>query len=567
LQPKADISKAEQFFTPFSRDVSAITLPGRFTFPFYYEPHPLSIAAVKELQDYLEKQTHWRHNFGLDPNRTELEVGKMFGVLVVQKPDGELGYLKAYSGKLADMDRPEGFVPDVLHLYEGDNYYQQGMDRVKEISRKIKALEKSDRYQALKTELKAALMQSENELEAQRETIRQARKSRKALLNKAKRELSLEQLMELEQEEVKASLYRKRQLKEIAAQWKQKKEALQSEFDEYHSSIVALREKRKNLSVNLQQEIFDNYRFLNSAGETKSLTDIFEVSATNPPPAGAGDCAAPKLLQFAFKHNLKPIAMAEFWWGASLKTKVRKHGQYYPACTGKCKPILAHMLKGMAVDPNPIIEYSGEGLTVEVVYEDDHLAVINKPAGLLSVPGKNVVDSVATRMRDMYPKATGPLIVHRLDQSTSGLMLIAKTDKVYKNLQRQFVSRKVKKRYVALLEGEISQTEGIINLPLRVDLDNRPNQMVCYEYGKPAQTEYKVVRIQNGQTRIHFFPITGRTHQLRVHAAHPSGLNAPIVGDTLYGNRAQRLHLHAESIEFMHPVSKEKMKVEVGAGF
>ena len=333
------------------------------------------------------------------------------------------------------------------------------------------------------------------------------------------------------------------------------------------NQLTALREKRKNLSAALQQEIFDNYQFLNIEGETKSLNDIFEVSATNPPPAGAGDCAAPKLLQYAFQHKLKPIAMAEFWWGASLKTKVRKHGQFYPACTGKCKPILAHMLQGMEVDPNPIIEYSGEGLHIEVVYEDEHLAVINKPAGLLSVPGKNVVDSVASRMKQMFPEATGPLIVHRLDQATSGVMLIAKSEEIYKVLQKQFVSRKVKKRYVALLESELEQEEGFVNLPLRVDLDNRPNQMVCYEYGKPAYTEYKVVEKLGGKTRIHFHPVTGRTHQLRVHAAHPSGLNSPIVGDTLYGNRAKRLHLHAESIEFSHPVIKQVMKVEVGAGF
>ncbi|MND52220.1 Ribosomal large subunit pseudouridine synthase A [compost metagenome] len=259
--------------------------------------------------------------------------------------------------------------------------------------------------------------------------------------------------------------------------------------------------------------------------------------------------------------------MAEFWWGQSPKSEIRIHGQFYPACRGKCEPILAHMLEGVEMDENPMLTNPAEGRDVEIVYEDEALVVVNKPAEFLSVPGKNVQDSVYERMRLKYPNATGPLIVHRLDMSTSGIMLVAKTKESHKVLQEQFIKRTIKKRYIALLDGVVESEEGFIDLPLRVDLDNRPHQLVCYEYGKPACTKWEVVERKNNKTKIHFYPITGRTHQLRVHAAHPMGLNSPIVGDDLYGNKGERLHLHAEWIEFKHPTSKEIMTIQVEAEF
>jgi tRNA pseudouridine32 synthase/23S rRNA pseudouridine746 synthase len=313
----------------------------------------------------------------------------------------------------------------------------------------------------------------------------------------------------------------------------------------------------------LQQQLFKEYAFLNQHKELKSLGEIFNEN----PPAGAGECAAPKLLHFAFQHDLKPIAMAEFWWGASPKSEVRKHAQYYPACTGKCEPILKHMLQGIRTDANPFEINQADGKEIAIVFEDDYLAVINKPAEFLSVPGKQVTDSVYGRMKAKYPDATGPLVVHRLDMSTSGLLIVAKTAEIHKKLQSQFIKRKVQKQYVALLEGIIKEDSGLIVLPLRVDLDNRPNQLVCYDFGKSAQTKWKVIARKNNRTLIHFYPITGRTHQLRVHAAHPLGLNTPILGDDLYGNKANRLHLHAESLTFQHPISKETITITVAADF
>jgi tRNA pseudouridine32 synthase/23S rRNA pseudouridine746 synthase len=260
--------------------------------------------------------------------------------------------------------------------------------------------------------------------------------------------------------------------------------------------------------------------------------------------------------------------MAEFWWGQSPKSEIRKHKQFYPACKSKCEPILlSHMLKSIEIEANPFHENPAEGKDIEIVYEDEVLAIINKPAEFLSVPGKIISDSVYERVKKIYPKATGPLIVHRLDMSTSGLMLIAKNEETYVKLQSQFIKRTIKKRYVALLDGVLEANEGFIDLPLRVDLDDRPRQLVCYEHGKQAQTKWEVIEIKDDKTRVYFYPITGRTHQLRVHSSHEMGLKTPIVGDDLYGKKENRLHLHAEQITFFHPISMEEISIQKNAPF
>ena len=285
---------------------------------------------------------------------------------------------------------------------------------------------------------------------------------------------------------------------------------------------------------------------------------IFKSSKQNIP-AGAGDCCAPKLLQYAFLNNLTPICMAEFWWGKPLTTSIRKHQNFYAACTGKCKPILKHMLQGLSVDKNPVLLQLQSKTAIKIIFEDDYLAVIHKPNELLSVPGKEIEDSVYSRIKKMYPTATGPLIVHRLDMSTSGILLIAKNANTHKYLQAQFINKTIKKRYVALLDGVLDKNNGEINLPLRVDLNDRPKQLVCYEHGKLARTNWEIVEVKNNKTRIYLYPITGRTHQLRVHAAHNLGLNTPILGDDLYGVKADRLYLHAEKITFIHPKTAKQL--------
>ena len=312
----------------------------------------------------------------------------------------------------------------------------------------------------------------------------------------------------------------------------------------------------------LQQQIFDKYQFLNIQGQAKNIAHIFSSTPYKIPPAGAGECAAPKLLNYAFTYDYTPIAMAEFWWGASPASEVRRHKHIYPACQSKCQPILTHMLSGMSVDENPLLLNPAEGKHLDIIYEDDDVLVINKPAEFLSVPGKNIEDSVYSRIKQAYPLATGPLIVHRLDMSTSGLMVVALTKESNKQLQKQFIKRTVKKRYIALLAGTLIDDEGIINLPLRVDLNDRPRQLVCYEHGKPAETHYQVIERKNNRTKVYFYPKTGRTHQLRVHSAHTLGLNSPIVGDDHYGLTDTRLHLHAQRLCFNHPTTNEVLTFE-----
>ena len=306
---------------------------------------------------------------------------------------------------------------------------------------------------------------------------------------------------------------------------------------------------------------------MNKFKQEKGLLEIFSNTVFQQPPAAAGECAAPKLLQYAFQNDLEPICMAEFWWGDSPKSEVRKHGQFYPACTGKCEPILGHMLQGFELNENLLLKQNSTVEELEILYQDDDLVVINKPEEFLSVPGIEIKDSVYLRIKHQFPLATGPIIVHRLDMSTSGILVLALNKESHKLLQQQFIKRKVQKRYIALLDGNIERDYGFIDLPLRVDLDDRPRQMVCYEHGKKAQTKYEVITRKSNKTLVYFYPITGRTHQLRMHASHRLGLNAPIIGDDLYGKKANRLHLHAESLEFTHPKTKELMKFQVEPNF
>ena len=335
--------------------------------------------------------------------------------------------------------------------------------------------------------------------------------------------------------------------------------------------VISAKGGDKQMSQELQLWLFHQYRMLNAKGETKDLVDIWQDYHCSPrirnryplPPGGTGDCCAPKLLQYAFSHGLRPVCMAEFWWGESPKSEIRHHGQFYPACRGKCKPILTWMLQGLDVDPNPE-ETGASHLTIEVIYQDTTLAVINKPSGLLSVPGRTEDHSVATIAMEHWP---GSLPVHRLDMGTSGLMVIAKTKEAYVSLQEQFVKRTVKKRYVALVEGMVKEPKGRITLPLLCDPINRPRQMVDYQRGKSAVTEYEVLDARDGRTLLALYPHTGRTHQLRMHCAHPDGLGCPIVGDELYGHTAERLCLHCDQIEFAHPVTGERMHFNLPNSF
>ena len=554
------------FFHPLDIDKTDV-LPKAFTFPFYYQPHALTIKASKELQNYLLSQTNFNHNFGLDASKSGLKIGKMFGVMIVKNTSGQFGYLAAFSGKLAEQNFLLGFVPPVYNNLNPEGFYKQGEAQLNTFNRQIELLEIDPKYLEAKEQIIDVANAYEEALKDFKIFIKSEKQKRKIKRAEAKLKLSTEAYNALLEDLKKQSIYYHFRLRDLKKEWDLKVETAQLQFETYQQPIDFLKAERKARYSALQKELHQKYRFLNYEGESKDLVHIFEDTDLAQPPAGAGECAAPKLFQFAFKNEMTPIAMAEFWWGSSPKSEVRRHQHFYPSCRGKCEPILGHMMQGLIVDANPIENPKAFKGDIEIVYEDEALLVLNKPPELLSVPGKTIKDSVLSRMKTYLPEAKGPLLVHRLDMSTSGLLLVAKNEDVHKRLQKQFIKRTIKKRYIALLEGELQNKDGIIDLPLRVNLNNRPRQLVCYEHGKSARTIYKVLHVKKGKTRIQFFPITGRTHQLRVHAAHHKGLNMPIVGDDLYGVPSNRLHLHAEWLSFEHPVKREIVNFTCEAPF
>ena len=534
----------------FADSISLLSLPEKFTYPFHYTPHPLCVAAAAEVGRYLEAKGEWQ---------AELQKGKMFGVLIVRTGEGKVGYLAAFSGILAGKNQHAYFVPPVYDVQDPDGFFRIEEERISEINNRIEELQADVRYKDCKQRLADEMVLAGQVLDEIRERMKAAKEKRDRLRS-AVTLVDPEQL-------IRESQFQKAELKRQKQYWKDHLASLQAKIDVYETEIERLKEERKTRSATLQQWLFKQFRMLNARGEERDLCDLFTDTVQKTPPAGAGECAAPKLLQYAYRNGWQPLAMAEFWWGDSPKNEIRRHGYYYPACKGKCGPILKHMLQGLHVEENPLEADVHRDTELEIVYEDEWLSVVNKPAGMLSVPGKSDVDSVYGRVRRMYPEATGPMIVHRLDMATSGLILIAKTKEVHQNLQAQFKNRTVCKRYVAWLDGIVKEKEGRIELPLRPDPEDRPRQVVDAVHGKPAVTDYTVLHYHSGRTFISFIPKTGRTHQLRVHSAHPLGLNAPIVGDELYGKKANRLYLHAEYLGFVHPVSGGYVEIEKESGF
>lgn len=557
----------------FKQPVSHIALPDKFTYPFHYTPHPLSVLAAEEVKAYIATQKEWNE---------ELTLGKMFGVLIVQIPeDSKIGYLAAFSGNLAGKNQHPYFVPPVYDLLQPKGFFKIEEEQITAINAQIEKLQADSHYLSLKEKQRENLEQATTILNQAKSELKSAKEARE-LRRKSSPALSEEEQAIL----IRESQYQKAELKRLERKWKEQFVEIEKEIVDFEAEIERLKTERKERSAALQQKLFEQFRMLNAKGEVKDLCTIFEQTVHKTPPAGAGECALPKLLQYAYLHQLKPLAMAEFWWGESPKNEVRYHGYYYPSCKGKCEPILQHMLQGLAVEKNPLSIDTHKDTELNIVFEDEWLLVVDKPAGMLSVPGKDEeTNSVYHRLKSRYPEATGPIIVHRLDMATSGLLLVAKTKEVHQNLQAQFENRSIKKRYVALLDGSvkmntetksIEQTKsevtgngatGRIELPLCLNPLDRPRQMVSEEHGKVAITEYRILKRTEKYTRIAFYPLTGRTHQLRVHAAHPKGLGCPIIGDELYGKKAERLYLHAEYIEFRHPIYGDIICIQKEADF
>ena len=508
--------------------------------------------AASEVQRYLATRPEWSE---------EIQRGKMFGVLVVEDQLGELGFVAAFSGNLDGRNEHEYFVPPIYDMLQPGDFFRRGEAEISAINRTIKEREASEEYQSAMVALERVRCDSEHALSELKAQLKERKKQR----DRRRAEGESAEMLILESQRDNAELQRlKRAMRERV-------ELAQQEFDRLLAEVETLKAERHKRSAKLQMQLFAEFRILNARGEERNLCELFAPTPQLVPPAGAGECAAPKLLQYAYLNGLRPVAMAEFWQGASPRGEVRHHGAFYPACNGKCKPILTHMLEGLSVEPNPLTQI--KPAEPRILWEDSHIVVVDKPCGMLSVRGKSGVRSVEEWAEERYSEVTGPMIVHRLDQSTSGILLLAKDKETHKAMQEQFVKRSVAKRYTALLDGVITSGSGRIDLGMKLDYDNRPRQMVATD-GKRAITDYCVVGIEDGRTRIYFYPITGRTHQLRLHSAHPEGLNTPIVGDDIYGheqhadlNDGHRLCLHASRLEFTHPHTQERIVIESEAEF
>ena len=575
--------------------LSGIDIPERMNNPLDYQPHPLCIAVCKELQTYLSEREDWRE---------EIDKGKMFGVLIVEnaQPEpgvSEIGYLAAYSGQIGGRSDWDDFVPSVFDYLQPDGYFKTHEAEISDINQRIKQLEGNKHIKEAKSLIQQLQEKRKQTIAAYQEKMKEAKAKRDA------RRKTGNLTTEEEAEMVKESQFMKAELRRLKKSLSEKT-TLETEYEVFQADILRLKQLRKSLSDTLQQWLFSQFRMQNHEGKLKDLLEIFRDAALRDypqatlatsriaalkmvPPAGSGECCEPKLLQYAYLHGYRPLQMAMFWWGESPKEEIRHHLQFYPACNGKCKPILHWMLPDRVFDSK-----IAEKQALEILYEDDQLAVIHKPSGLLSVPGKDSSQpSVYSIMRKKYPAASSPLIVHRLDMATSGLMIIAKTDFAYHRLQNEFLHHRVQKKYIAIIgckdqeacdkiwekakkeelkeEGKssISAEKQKISLPLMPDYLDRPRQIVNHAQGKEAITEYEVLdRIDATHLRLALYPKTGRTHQLRVHCAHHEGLNAPILGDPLYGNeKASRLHLHAEEITFEHPLTGKEINIKREADF
>ena len=577
----------------------SIPSPRQFTYPFCYEVDPLAEAASLELQRYIADA---------DLMSTEKGCGKMFGVLVVEYEDEEgalqRGFLAAYSGLLGGRNDWQYFVPPVFDAQQPDGHFKRTEREISAINREIAAIEHDPEYLQSVEQHEQTKKRLQAEVDAFKAEV-DAAKARRDARRKSGEPLSKDEQAEMirESQFMKAELRRRRKAMEQA----------DSTLTTQHSTFLkSLQRKRKQMSDELQRWLFSAYRMLNAKGEERDLIDIFREYTHAMPPAGAGDCCAPKLLQYAYLHRLRPVCMAEFWWGESPASEIRHHLHYYPACRSKCLPILTHMLKGLDVAPNPLAQ-KRHTAEPRVLYADEYIMVVDKPAGMLSVPGKaesvrsEFSDSANISVEEYFANNSKLKIqnskflkaAHRLDMDTSGLLVLARTEEAYVELQRQFASRETVKRYEAVLSGVPTQNSKLktqnsstqpsgcleaISLPLIADINDRPRQRVDMEHGKPALTLYNIVevravdantavayttkKVDKRRTLVHLYPKTGRTHQLRVHCAHPLGLACPILGDPLYGiERADRMYLHAAELTFRHPVTDETMHFLSPSGF
>ncbi|MEO9494881.1 MAG: pseudouridine synthase [Vibrio splendidus] len=544
---------------PANQDLS---LPTRFTFPYYYTPHPMCDLAMLQLQQSL-----------LDCGVNETSQGNLYAVLLVQDPTTqELGYLSAFSGlqldsSLASQLTSIAFVPSAFDGQQFQVQNTQGLVKQATLINDITNLEQTHNLDDLTSSLNELKNDASKAVEAFQIAMAANKAERTILREKANQEKALGNLdsaADLLKQLGNQSSQEKRDLKALRIEWKQKIAERQLQVDAIESELKSRKQEYQAISAELEAQRLFHYRFINQALESKNLLELLDGKDAL---EGSGDCCLPKLLNFAFEHGFKPLALSEFWWGLPPTDIIRQHANLYPVCQSKSFEVLDHQLSGIELEDNPLIVNPAVGKSFDIVYEDEEIVVVNKPEEFLSVPGKFIEDSVYTRIKARYPNATGPLIIHRLDMSTSGLLILALTAESNKHIQKQFIDRTVEKRYTALLDGEIDGKSGDISLPLRGDITDRPRQLVCHEHGRNAETHWEAIGTSNGKTKVHLYPKTGRTHQLRVHCAHPLGLGVPIRGDDLYGYKRERLHLHAGYLKLIHPTTGEWMEFEVPSEF
>ena len=493
---------------------------------------------LETLQSYLQEQ--------------QIPEGKMFGVLLVKNQNGIEGEIWGYSGNIIQEINNTYFVPPIYDINKKGSFFKQEENLITIINKKIEHLENSPKYKDTKLALEKYSKESKEELTILKEKIKKDKIKR----DETRKHSNLTPIQK--QELIKQSQFNKAEYKRLESKIKEHSKELEYLFLEASKEIENLKKERKIKSAQLQNWIFEQFQLLNAQKQIKNLKEIFIQTPLKTPPAGAGECAAPRLFQYAYSNNLIPIKLIEFWWGESPKSQIRIHKNTYPPCKGKCGPILDYMLNGLDNKGELLIKNNYQNnfslqSKIEIIYQDEQIIAVNKPEGLLSVPGKEGV-SLQEILIEKYKGKFTPLSIHRLDMHTSGIILFAKNKEAHYKYQKSFLDKTISKTYVAILDGSLKDkmgeqyTEiGEINIPLAPDYINRPMQKVDYDNGKTAITHFKVIQIIDKYTIIKLQPITGRTHQLRVHCAHPDGLGIPILGEQLYGKQAQRLFLHSES--------------------
>lgn len=513
-------------------------LPETFTDPFRYAPHPLVRKAADELIGRIESSSELSSAFS---------EGKMVGVLIVSDKGGNIGYLAAFSGNAGGRSNLEGFVPPIYDLLSPDGYFKREEARITHLNHQIAVLEGSEGLARAKDELEACLLARDEETGLMKARMAVSKRERDYQRSQTDNPSELSAL-------IRESQHEKAEFRRLRLGWEERISLVREELKSMEEEIRWLKEKRAAMSDELQKWIFSRYIVHNACGEEKSIGDIF-ADAGLVPPGGTGECAAPKLLEHAYRNGFRPLAMGEFWYGTSPSAAVRTHGHFYPSCTSKCGPLLGFMMKGLAIEKATQCHE-----IPEVIFEDELITAVSKPSGMPSVPGLDGRKSAF----EIIMESHGELhTVHRLDMDTSGIILFAKTAEAAADLQRQFEEHSIRKTYMARLshatEGKPLKTgdKGRISLPLSPDYDERPRQKVDQAQGKPSDTIYEVVsENRDGSIDVIFHPLTGRTHQLRVHSSHILGLGHPIVGDLLYGGSpASRLHLHAAEITFRNPAT------------